>query len=273
MDLFAVAKLNGPDLEARLSVVRGALSAGEQASLDSFGRCVRDDGRIALNMRPSVLLSFLISAQHQNIYEWAAARAARSTKTSQQIIREQLGAFYERRVTFDGFFVQGTRFRYGALNIGGAGASYYGSYCSIIKPDAPDQKLDVAYLRADSLKTYMLPGPSVDAPAIQRDAAPHAARHCLASIKHVHEVTATAESAWPRLLCNDHDFVEAIFRGDLTTDDLECVRMAKADYEMLYEFAFEEFRVKLGKADRMEIDNFVLILEQLDRRGIRLEVV
>jgi hypothetical protein len=264
MDLFVVAQNNGPDLAVRLGAVTGALPDRDRLPLERFAERVRDGGRISINMRQSVLLSFLVSSKHQNMYEWVAARATRSTKSPQEILREQLGGFYERRTTFDQFFVDGDKLRYGALNIGGAGASRYGTYCSVVK-DLATQTFQVAYLRGDSLKTYMLPGPSVDGPAIERD--------CVAALKHASDVVGAPDAAWPAILCNNDEYVEAIFTGDLTADHIECVRMTKADHEALYDFAFEDFHTKLSKADKLEVDNFVMILDELSKRGIRLELV
>jgi len=272
MDLFAIARNNGPRLVADLNAATGALSTADRPALERFAKRVEDEGRISINMRQGVLLSFLVSGRHQNIYEWAAARSARSTKAAPDIMREQLGPYYERRTVFDGFFARGDELRYGALNIGGAGATRYGSYCSVVK-DATARALEVAYLRADSLRTYMVPGPAVDGAAVEADAASHPARHCLAARKHAGAVVRTADAAWPALLCNDDDYVEAIFHGDLAADAIECVRMTGADHEALYEFAFEEFSIRLSKAERLEIDTFVMIIDALDHRGIRLEVV
>jgi hypothetical protein len=273
MDLFTVAQSNGSGLAARMAAVAASLPPSDRPSLERFADRVRDDGRMSINMRQGVLLTFLLSAKHQNIYEWAEGRATRSTtKTAQEIIRERLGTFYELRIAFDSFFVRGAELRYGALNIGGVGASRYGSYCSVVK-DIGAPKFQVAYLRADSLKTYMLPGPRVDGPAVEQDAAPHRERHCLAGIKHAAEVVKRLDAAWPEVLCNNDDYVEAIFVGDLAPDDIECVRMTKADHEDLYDLAFEDFRTKLRPADHLEIDTFIMTLDELAKRGIRLEVV
>lgn len=129
VDLFATARTNDRDLLARMATITGALSNNDRDAANRFAARVGHEGRISINMRPSVLLSFLVSSRHQNIYEWAAARAFRSSKTAPEIMREQLGPYYERRMAFDGFFLGGDKLRYGALNIGGLGASHYGSYC------------------------------------------------------------------------------------------------------------------------------------------------
>jgi len=49
--------------------------------------------------------------------------------------------------------------------------------------------------------------------------------------------------------------------------------MTKADHEDLYDLAFEDFRTKLRPADHLEIDTFIMTLDELAKRGIRLEVV
>lgn len=273
MDLFIVAKANGQDLHARMQAVSSSLSLSERTSLKRFADRVRKDGHISINMRQSVLLSFLVSSAHQNIYEWAAARAVRSTKTQEEIMRQQLGTYYEKRTAFDGFFTDGDKLRYGALNVGGAGASHYGDFCTVVKSASAEHKFRVAYLRGDSLKTYMLPASRVDGTAVERDAAPHSHRHCIATIKHARDVVGTAETDWPTILCNSEDFIEAIFAGEFVANDIECVRMIRADHEALYEFAFEDFQTKLNKSEKIEIDNFILILDELVRCGIRLEVV
>lgn len=279
MNLFTIAASNGASFPERIEELRAELPEGERGALDRFTDRALRDGRVAINMRQSVLSSFLATATYQNVYDWAKARARRSTKTEDAILRERLGAFYDRRVAFDRAFEGGERFRYGALNIGGAGATSYGSFCAVIGERAPAELFDVAYLPGDSLKTYLHaacddPGRAVvDADAIQRDAAPHVNRHHLAALKHGRGVCASPEPRWPSLLSSATDYIEALFVGDLRPSDLQCVRMARSDHDVYFAYAFEDFRAKLGEADRVLVESFVTILEQLEARGVALEVV
>lgn len=279
MNLFDIAAGNAERLAARISARRAELKEGERASLDAFTERVERDGRIAINMRQSVLSSFLTSASYQNIYDWARARARRSSKSEEEILRERLGGFYERRITFDRAFDGGDRFRYGALNIGGPGATTYGSFCAVIGEEAPAELLDVAYLPADSLMTYVRPVPGmpnreeVDDEAILDDSAPHQSRHHLAALKLDRKIHASPEPRWPALLSSCSDYVEALFVGDLRPADLQCIRMARADHDIYFAYAFEDFRAKLSESDRVLVESFVSILEQLEARRIALEVV
>lgn len=273
MDLFAVAADNAGSLERQFDSLKSNLTPTKANSLTRFAERVKQDGRISINMRQMVLISFLTFGKHQNIYEWAQSRAEKSTKSVEEILREKLEEFYERRVAFDRHFEQRERFRYGALNIGGMGTTDFGEFCSVLADHVSSGRREVAYLRSDSLKTYLLPGPTVDEAAIRRDVAPHTHRQHLAAVKHASEIPVLSEDQWLSLLCSNVDFVEAIFAGDITLGDLEAVRMAKSDHNLFFHYAFEEFREKLGDADRFRVDGFVMILQHLEQRGIPLEVV
>jgi hypothetical protein len=75
------------------------------------------------------------------------------------------------------------------------------------------------------------------------------------------------------MLCNERDYVEAIFSGDLTADHLERVRMPKEDHEVLYAFAYQILDAKLKEPDRLAVQVFVMIHDMLGARGIPIEVV
>jgi hypothetical protein len=278
MDLFRTAAENGARLDERAIALCEAMAAGAHACFASLAGRIDRDGRIAINMRQSVLLGFLRSATYQNIYEWARGRAKRSPKSEDEILRERLGPFYERRVAFDRAFEGGERFRYGALSIGGAGASAYGSYCAVIADEAPRTRLSAAYLPSDSLATYVRPmadgaGVAVNTSAIESDVAPHTHRQKLAAIKIHPAAQACDEGRWPALLCSATDYVEALFVGDLAPGDLQCVRMTRSDYDLYFTYAFEDFRARLAEPDRVLVEGFASILDELDARGIALEVV
>lgn len=278
MDLFTTAAENGARLDERAAALCASLDPSARACFASLSGRVERDGRIGINMRQSVLLSFLRSSTYQNIYEWVRGRARRSPLSEDAILRERLGAFYERRVAFDRAFEGGDRFRYGALNIGGAGATAYGSYCAVVADEAPRARLRAAYLPSDSLATYIVPladgaGVAVNTGALQADVAPHSHRQKLAALKLHGAARACDEGRWPKLLCSATDYVEALFVGDLAPGDLECVRIARSDYDLYFTYAFEDFRARLGEADRVLVEGFASVLDELEARGVALEVV
>src|SRR5690242_7757276 len=147
MDLFAVAAGNANRLEERVRALAQGMVAADRDRLERFMACVERDGRISINMRQSVLLAFLTNSTYRNTYQLAHARSARTGRDIDEVLEKQLGDFYERRRAFDQLFKDGERFHYGALNMGGPGATHYGDSCAVIKTDTTE-RLEVAYLRA-----------------------------------------------------------------------------------------------------------------------------
>jgi hypothetical protein len=272
MNLFAIALANADALAQALEDLLASLPANEAMRLSRFSERIQRDGRISINMRQSVLISFLGFLEHQNIYEWADESARESSLPRDTILREKLGRFYRRRTTFDGAFEDGERFRYGALNIGGAGAPQYGEFCVVLAHRFSSDRSEVAYLRSDSLKTYLRRGPALDEAALRRDAAPHSHRHSLAAVKHARELGGS-EDSWPLLICSASDFVEAVFAGPLAAQDAEVVRMPQRDHDFRFHYAFEEFRGRLSKADKILCADFRTARRWMHERGISLEVV
>lgn len=272
MNLFTVAAANAASLEQRFHNIKSTLPSKELDELNRFIEWVERERHVAINMRQTVLLSFLTLGNYQNIYEWARSHSSISLLPIDHILREALKAFYERRLVFDAYFEHGKEFRYGVLITSGSGATDYGNYCSVLKEQVFTH-IELAYLRADSLATYMLTGPTVDATAVQEDAALHSHSHFLAGIKHFGTVPHVPESSWPSLLCSSEDFIEAIFTGRIGVDDLEEIRMLKSDYDLFFHYAFEDFREKLDEADRCLVEGFAFILKLLKQHGIRLELI
>ncbi|HWM95266.1 MAG TPA: hypothetical protein VN493_31215 [Thermoanaerobaculia bacterium] len=271
-DLFAIAAENTDTLERNVTALLAGIPPAHLDSLTRYSDTIQRDSRISVNMLQTMISSFLSLQQHWNMYEWAHSMAKLSSRAPEEILRERLGDFYERRIAFDGRFVNGESFRYGALNIGGLGTWYYGEYCVVLKEEV-SHRPEVAYLRSDSLKTYMRPGPAVDEEAIRRDAAPHTHRHCLALLKHAERAPSTEEPRWPAMLCSNDDYVEAIFTGQLTPDQVEAVRMPKADYEVRFHFAILSFREKLSDHDKFLVAEFRTTLVHLKQRNIPVEAI
>ena len=273
MDLFAIAAENVPTLEDQFESLISSLAKADAEALNRFFKCLEQEGRVTINMPQTVLLSFLTFGKHQNIHEWAQLRTGKSSKSKEEILREKLGEFYEKRSTFDTAFEEGEEFRYGALNIGGLGVTHFGEFCVVLKENIFTADVKIAYLKSDSLKSYMLPGPVVDEDGIRRNAAPRSHKQHLASLKNANEITTALEDKWSSLLCSEDEYVEAIFVGDVPSTSSETIRMAKVDYDDLFQSAYEDFSRELEDSERFRIDAFVMILRHLDANGIALETV
>lgn len=273
LDLFALAKSNEQQLEQQYTLMLSNARRDEADSIRLFAESVIFDGRVCINMRQMDLLAFLDFGRYLNTYESADVDVAFSKKSVTDILREVLEAFYERRIVFDRFFSRGNEFYYGALSIGGAGATYYGNFCVVLKDERFEASTDVAYLRSDSLLEYMEAGPAVNIRAIGEDAATHSHKQYLASLKHARTIPRLGSSEWPRMLCSATDYMEAIFTGEVSPKDSEAVRVPGVDFRRLFNLAFDENRRNLDVAERYEAQSFVMVLRHLKELGLPLQEV
>jgi hypothetical protein len=273
MDLFQIASENTASLAQRFEDAKVGRTPEHAACLTGFADRVTESGTASINMRPWVLGSLLSGRPHQNIYEWAAEQASLSGRPRADILRERLRSWYDRRVAFDAAFDDGERFRYGALYLGGLGASSYGQFCTVLREEFLKQQPRLAHLANDSLSTYVSSANVVDEEAIRRDSAPHSHRGLLAALKHADALPGKGESDWAALLCNDSDYVEAIFVGDLTAELIERVRVSKMEYNRLWNLAFSDFGAERKEEERALAHDFESIVRLLGERDMELEQV
>jgi hypothetical protein len=270
-DLFALAASNLVALARRYDDLQGVLSGGDLAGWEQFGAAVAQTGHVSINMRTTGLLRFIDSGRHMNVYEVAAEVSSKTGRPVDEILQKHLGKYYEKRVSFDTHFVDGQLFRYGALNIGCAGATRYGEFCLVLNTTYVDQLAKLAYLKSDSLRDYMLPGPTVNEPAIREDLATHAHRHMLASIKYEQDLRGKSQTDWSEVLCNSDSYIEAIFVGDFEVTHLRLVRITLSDYQRFADLAIESVRENATRADRLVAADFARLLGLLGFTRIELE--
>ncbi len=230
--------------------------------------------RLSVNLRQIVLLRFLaLEGEYRNIYEWADDLARRSGQPRDELLRQKLRTHYDRRIAFDGFLDDGELFRYGALNLGGLGASHFGPYCLVFRETFAVGLTELSYLLADSLATYLLPDGDVDEDSLRRDACPHSHRQLLAALKYGIEATRLAEGLWPGLVCSENGFIEAIFLGNPAPGDLQTVRMEQLDYDLYSSLLVDAALDRLGGSDRYLVEEFDTVLRLLEKHSIALEMV
>src|SRR6185436_12279443 len=264
MNLFQVARDNAESFSRRYESVRDAMK--ETAfQLDRFVEAVWSEGRLAINMRPTVLLRLLALGRYQNVYDWADELVGRTGQSREELLRLRLKGYYDRRMAFDCFLEQGERLRYGALNLGGLGAVYFGDYCLVFGEAFAEGLADLSYLWADSLETYLMPDCMVDELGLRRDACPHSHRHFLAALKHGAKAVTLAEHRWPALICSRAGFIEAIFVGSVAPADLQAVRMDQLDYELYFDSLVDAALGRLRGSDRFLVEQFDTLLNLLEQ--------
>jgi hypothetical protein len=269
VDLFEIATTNGPLLSQRLQDVKATKPAVEVALVERFAERVQQHSRVAINMRTFDLSDLLLRGRYYNIYEWSQEQAAISKRPVNAILRERLGVYFEKRMAFDRAFVDGEKFRYGTLNLAGAGpVEWWGPFCIILKVEFAERATCLAYVRSDSLNTYLDSSGNVDIAAVAGDAASHSSRHVLAAIKHADAVFSTPEADWPGLLCSSSDYIEAITGVDITRDSVGEVRITRDERKTLWDLAFADFGRKLEPGERALTHDFATILREANARRI-----
>ena len=272
MNLHSICQENSSRLEDSFNAC--IAGAADSATLQSFADKVVQDGQISFNMRPTVLLQFLLSGSHMNIYEWAESISTKSTKDKQAILKEKLGSYYERRLTFDGHFEGGEQFRYGALNIGGTGAEQYGEYCGVTDHSRIGILNEVSYIMGDSLNCYVTTEPKIDEVKLREECAVDTHKHFLATIKHATQVqSSTAPAQWRTMICSGTTYLEVVMRGELRPADIEAVRISQLNYDLYWEYSFNDVASRLSEVDRFRTDTFATILYELEKRSIHFEGV
>ncbi|MEZ5404210.1 MAG: hypothetical protein R2729_31310 [Bryobacteraceae bacterium] len=273
INLFDAARGNAVSLRQRLDDALVALPQPDRDALTAFRDHVQDQGRVGLNMRMSTAAEFLADSTHQNIYDFAAQQAKITGHTEDEVLRRKLGSWYDKRTAFDNACHDGRHFRYGALNAGGLGASYYGDWCAIVA-ETKWTACALVYLEADSLKTYMLPGvPALDQAAIATAAAPSALKGTLAALKHAVALPGLPTNQWPQALCSSTEYIEAIFTGGLEPRELESMRVAKKTYEVYADFAYEFLAGGATDDERNLMALFGIVVKGLQRTGIPVETI
>ena len=273
MNLLELCRQNRDLLSSRFENLLNSADDDARPLLLAFAEAVKENGRIGANMRAMVLLDFLETDRWLNIHQWAVKISTRGGKPVEEILREKLKHYYDRRMAFDGFFESGFGFRYGALNIGGLGAQRFGEYCAVLRKETHAQ-CGVGYLSGDSLNHYMTWGVKINQHKLQSECANEAAKHMLLTLKHASELTGKPPLQWPGLVCNADCYAEAIIvEGGVTATDLSCVRIGKLDFDLYFEYAFLEFGERLSELDRHRVDCFATIDDRLRALGISWETV
>lgn len=263
MDLFARSFENKARLE---DAFHSRFGENPAPAFEEFLCEVSNNGRVSMNMRPCIAADLLHRDQYKNMYEAVAEEAALTGRETREILRQRLGKYFEKRIRFDAVFSEGRSFKYGALNIGGVGATRYGSFCVVLKPSFPDR---VAYLKQDSLNRYADEHGNFDEEAFQSDLACHSHRQLLAALKHAHEIESRKDN-WSTMLCCDSEYIEAIFVGAVNKSTVDEVRVSASEHRTLWDLCFDAHARKLSNAEHALAHDFRQILLCARDDGIRL---
>lgn len=266
MDLFQMAEANSQHLADKFDARAASIPSPAADLLQEFAAEVAAQGRISINMRPFIAADFVQSGRYDNIHQSVAEAADFSKRSEEELLRERLDTYFTRRIGFDTAFEGGKRFHYGSLNIGGAGTRRYGTICVVLNAAFSASGGLVSYLKTDSLNGYTDANGTVDLARLSCDVATESHRQCLAALKHAGEIE-SRRGDWAQMLCNETEYVEAVFIADIRVSSVSEVRLAKSDWQTLWNLCFESHGEPLPEGSRALAQDF-LVLQRAQRDNL-----
>jgi hypothetical protein len=273
VNLFRIGKANENSVKDAFESAVAILQPTEADTVREFASWVEAETLISINLRLYIVVEIINGGEHQNTYEWAQETSQLSGRDPETLLRERLGRFYDKRVAFDRAFTAGERFRYGALNAGGAGLPDYGPYCIVLSRKFQEECKRIAYLSGDSLTVCFTRKNTFDENAAKAAIVPHSHRHWLVAKERIGNIPPTPKPNWPELVISGRNYFEAIFIGKVSRNTVNCVRMSQVEYDRMWNLAFANFGHKLEEAERAVTNDFVQLQRAAKEGKVELQVI
>lgn len=268
-DLSALARDNAPRLAERCQDTISGKSGVDRDAIDAFVLMVRDEARVGVNMRPSVLASLLEGEPYRNMNELAERDALTGSIGYEQALRKRLGKWYDPRVAFEGEFERGREFKYAAVNVGTAGALRYNGVCAILKAES---LTIVGLVPGDSLRRYVT-GANVDVDRVRCEVGTWGGRCNVAVVKLHAEACGCSQDEWGRIVCSDDDYIEVICVERIGAEEVRQVRMAGSEEKRLREAVYALYAGGGDPTTNREAQALANVKGDLRKRGIQLEII
>jgi hypothetical protein len=273
INIFTLANDNRASIQEAYDQLLLRLDEADTEPIERFAVWAEATALISLNTKLDVVVELLNQRPYQNIYEWANESARLSSRPVDDLLRERLGPFYLKRITFDDEFENGRSFRYGALNAGGTGALNYGQYCIVL--NKPYQLRLVAFvcIPGDSLQICSQNDGSFDVGNLENRVAPQDHAHLLVTTERAQEIPTMDEAGWPTLVASADRNFEVIFLGEIALDAVEEIRLSLQEFEAKWDLTFLNLGEKRSEAERAIVSDFLQLRRaEVDGR-VKVEVL
>ena len=231
LDLFVMARENAEHLALECADHTGAVV--------ELAASVTQHGRLSVTMRFERLRTFLEGGRYLNPWEECALEAKGDEAETTRLMVKQQKEYYLKRVLFEGRFVGGRKFCYGALYTGGRALvdTKYGPFSAVFRLDAARAWELIAWLPGNSLARYVPDDTTFNAEQLTCEVGAHGSRHHVAAIKHANEVENRSREEWPIMLCHGDCFIEGIVAEDLVPSEVESMLVDTALWKTLQDAA------------------------------------
>jgi hypothetical protein len=273
IDLEQVAEANAPRLDADFQELLSVRSAEESSIIINFSQWVRDVCKITINVKLYVIFDLINNGRYLNMYEAADQYAQALGVARDEVLRSWLGAFYERRITFDRAFQDGEKFIYGALSASGGGLREYDPYCVQLIDQFYASAAALAFLPGDSIGICFSAGGEFNEAGTCAMITPHSHRHILAACKNWSDALSSAMPNWPQLMNTKANYIEALFIGNITLASIDRVQILKSEYDRMISLVLRTIGRKIESAEHTLVYCFRAVLLASRNHQINFEVV
>lgn len=265
VNIFELADQNTLSLQDRCRELKTGIDRDRAVRLEEFLTWVQGHWLLSINMRDKELTGFLTEGKYKNVYEINENRA--------EDIKEHLGEFHKPRLAFDSRFVDGEKFTYLALYLGGKGTQF-GSFCVVFTRKEVEGYATLAFIKGDSLNYYIDVDGRVNLTELSTDMANRECVHLLALLKHETEIESYPPGQWPAMICGHSRYIEALTGDDIFCDGIQCIRMKKDDHDYFFkEVLPREYLSELKEEERIWLASFKRLLAEMKKRDVKLEVI
>jgi len=278
-NIFEMGNKNSDYLEYQYDLLKQSYQ-GSLQKLEAFVEFIEREWAISINMLPGRVLSFLSLGHCDSIHRYIGSLKRTIKKTSginvdpKVLYRDLLKDWKAKRIAFEQKFDGGDKFKYGALNVGGIGiVGRYGYFCVILDRSEAEKYLSLVFIMYDSLKNYVDNNCCVNIGQLAQEIADKDHVQILSSIKHEGDIGSTPACDWPKMICNDDNYIEAIIQDKIKVEHIRIVYIKKSKLNELYNEIFN--KLADGSVDgsfvKSYLSNLNTIFRKMDQEGIRWE--
>jgi hypothetical protein len=276
LDLFKIAHQNARRIENQFKVIKNNYRDEEKVVLETFLDFVEKSWCISINLKQSEVTGFLISGKYKNMYQvieedLKELRGERGINISkEEAAKNRMGFFYEKRKIFENQFKDSDRFIYAAFNIGGLGLKKYGDFSLIIHQKKVERLSSCVFLKKESIGYVENNG--LNTAQLKKDTADRETVHFLATIKNEEKIRVTIAKEWPKIVCSENDYIEAVTADEISPGHIDTLRVNKEAYDMYFDYLYKAYGSQLDESEKRYLREFKNILQLLEKNGLDKEI-
>lgn len=277
LDLFELGDQNAKNLESQYRKIKKEHAIETGGIFERFTDFIEKNWSVSINLKQSEINSFLISGAYRNMYgiideDLNELRSAHDADISrEEAAKNRMGIYYGKRKIFEDHFKNSDRFIYAAFNTGGPGLKKYGDFCLIIHRKEVETFCSCTFLKKESI-SYVSDN-TLNVGRLKRDTAGRKSIHFLTAVKHEKEIADTPEKKWPKMICSEKSYIEAVTADEISIGQIDALRLSKDSYEQYYNYLYKLYSYQLEESEKIYLRTFKDMLKLLEKNRINKEII